>query len=64
MARAAITWARWHRPDRPVVITTDADNARSVRLAEKLGFTLVDRRRLDGRREPELEFRLAAPHRG
>ncbi|MDA3643308.1 GNAT family N-acetyltransferase [Saccharopolyspora indica] len=59
MARAAISWARDHRPDRPVVITTDVGNAASIRLAEKLGFTLSAERERDGC--AELVFRLAPP---
>ncbi|MEV0704554.1 GNAT family N-acetyltransferase [Saccharopolyspora sp. NPDC050389] len=61
MAEAALHWARRHRPDRPVVIVTDADNTPSVRVAEKLGFVLHLARHRDGL--PELVFQLPAPGR-
>ncbi|MER6990571.1 GNAT family N-acetyltransferase [Saccharopolyspora hirsuta] len=57
MARAAISWARQHRPDRPVVITTDVGNSPSIRIAEKLGFARHSERERDG--WPEVVFRLA-----
>ncbi len=53
-------WASRHRPDRPVLIVTDADNAPSVRVAEKLGFMHHLERLRDG--HPELVFRLPAQH--
>ncbi|MGW1677786.1 GNAT family N-acetyltransferase [Saccharopolyspora sp. NPDC002376] len=56
MAEAAVCWAHQHRPGRPVVIVTDTDNAPSIRVAEKLGFALHQRRERDGR--PEVVFRL------
>ncbi|MDA3628040.1 GNAT family N-acetyltransferase, partial [Saccharopolyspora sp. WRP15-2] len=59
MAAAAIDWTRRQRPDWPVVIVTDADNAPSIRIAEKLGFALHERRVRDGR--PEVVFRLEHP---
>ncbi|MEU6269808.1 GNAT family N-acetyltransferase [Saccharopolyspora shandongensis] len=57
MAETAVQWARRHRPDRPVMIVTDADNTPSVRVAEKLGFKLHLARHRDGL--PELVFRLS-----
>lgn len=60
MAEAAVRWASQHRPDRPVLIVTDADNAPSVRVAEKLGFARHLERLRDG--HPELVFRLPAQH--
>ncbi|MGW1677787.1 GNAT family N-acetyltransferase [Saccharopolyspora sp. NPDC002376] len=59
MAEAALSWARRHRSDLPVVIVTDADNTASIRVAEKLGFTLHQRRERDGR--PEVVFQLTHP---
>ncbi|MCE6997865.1 GNAT family N-acetyltransferase [Saccharothrix sp. S26] len=41
MARAAVDWAGRARPDRPVVVITDPDNAPSQRVTEKLGFAHV-----------------------
>ncbi|MER7010027.1 GNAT family N-acetyltransferase [Saccharopolyspora sp. NPDC000359] len=57
MTRAALSWARDHRPDHTVVITTDVGNTASIRLAEKLGFAPHGQRERDG--HPELVFRLA-----
>lgn len=57
MTRVALRWAREHRPDLPVVITTMPDNAASVRLAEKFGFVPIRERHEHGARE--LEYRLA-----
>jgi RimJ/RimL family protein N-acetyltransferase len=59
MAEAALRWASQHRPDRPVLIVTDADNAPSVRVAEKLGFVRHLERLKNGL--PELVFRLPGP---
>ncbi|MCI2422086.1 GNAT family N-acetyltransferase [Saccharopolyspora sp. K220] len=59
MAEAALQWARRNRPHHPVMIVTDADNAPSARVAEKLGFVLHTQRHRDGL--PELVFRLPAP---
>ncbi|MFD0200002.1 MULTISPECIES: GNAT family N-acetyltransferase [Saccharothrix] len=47
MARAAVDWARRVRPDRPVTISTDPDNAPSQRVAEKLCFAHVGESRTD-----------------
>ncbi|SEG59735.1 Protein N-acetyltransferase, RimJ/RimL family [Saccharopolyspora kobensis] len=58
MARAALSWAQRHRPDRPVVIVTDVGNTPSIRVAEKLGFARVLERHRDDR--PEVLFRLPA----
>ncbi|MGW3472491.1 GNAT family N-acetyltransferase [Saccharopolyspora sp. NPDC000995] len=59
-AEAAVRRASRHRPDRPVLIVTDADNTPSVRVTEKVGFVRHLERLSDG--HPELVFRLPAQH--
>lgn len=41
---AAISWLGWQRTGRPVVCMIEPDNAPSIRLAEKLGFVVFDRK--------------------
>lgn len=40
---AALDWFATTHPDEPVLLTTQAANTRALRLAEKLGFTEVER---------------------
>ncbi|SDM98674.1 GNAT family N-acetyltransferase [Allokutzneria albata] len=47
MARAVVDWAREHRPE-PVLIFTKSDNAPAIRVAEKIGFTLLRETVLEG----------------
>ncbi|MCP2261032.1 Protein N-acetyltransferase, RimJ/RimL family [Streptoalloteichus tenebrarius] len=48
MARAAVDWAHAARPEQTVVIRTATTNAAAVRVAERLGFTLLGTRDLEG----------------
>lgn len=48
LARAAVEWAEEHAPDYPVTVLTTPGHAQSLRVAEKLGFVLVDERNTRG----------------
>ena len=47
--RACLDWARVHGPRDRITCIIDPDNARSLRLAGKLGFREIDRGTLHGR---------------
>jgi RimJ/RimL family protein N-acetyltransferase len=55
---ATLDWFAGAFPGQPVVLTTQTANERSVRLAEKLGFTEVDRFEAYG---AEQSFRMRPP---
>lgn len=55
IARAAVEWAERHLPDAPVTVITTPTNTQSLRVAEKLGFAVVEE--LDTHGFPEVLLR-------
>jgi RimJ/RimL family protein N-acetyltransferase len=51
-----LSWAKEHRPERPVVVVTRPDNEPSLRLARRQGFSHY--RDISYGRAPSVEYRL------